>query len=300
MHPVRRPGLRLGAEYAERRSLCNFHLCWPPLDAICRLDFPAQCYSPPYRYILWTITQKRTSGSVYAQAAEFTLRSAGGAVTWGAGADATNNGTNSGAHEGPWKAIDGNETNVWCSSSFTADTTSVFGYAEVLIDNGVPLTFDSYTWTTGGDLPDRDPVSWSVYGSPDNVTWDLLDTRTAASASPTQSRFASVGPFYVSPPTGPCKTCTGPSKTQCASCWGPSSPGAKTGGFFLKSINGGKSCRAVSPRLQTAWAAGVHACPWRPDVPPPAPCSAPSAPPPSTSPALATPRTATWTGSAPR
>ena len=54
--------------------------------------------------------------------------------------------------------------------------------------NGPPTTFiidfqstmlvNMYTYVTGGDAIDRDPISWTMSGSNDNTNWIILDTRT--------------------------------------------------------------------------------------------------------------------------
>lgn len=38
-----------------------------------------------------------------------------------------------------------------------------------------PVAVDTYTMTSANDFPTRDPRAWKVYGSNDEVVWDLLD-----------------------------------------------------------------------------------------------------------------------------
>ncbi|MCX6875879.1 MAG: hypothetical protein NTW21_19020 [Verrucomicrobia bacterium] len=48
----------------------------------------------------------------------------------------------------------------------------------LVYDFGATQDVDGYRWCTGNDSDDRDPISWRVEGSHDNVNWQLIDART--------------------------------------------------------------------------------------------------------------------------
>lgn len=44
-----------------------------------------------------------------------------------------------------------------------------------------PTVLDAYSLTSANDVPTRDPVSWTLSGSNDGVTWNVIETRTGQS-----------------------------------------------------------------------------------------------------------------------
>lgn len=58
--------------------------------------------------------------------------------------------------------------------------------------------FDAYRYQTGNDDENRDPVSWTLEGSLDGSSWDLLDTRTDETITTSRTTFTQ--DFSVSAP----------------------------------------------------------------------------------------------------
>jgi hypothetical protein len=48
----------------------------------------------------------------------------------------------------------------------------------ILVDNNVPITFSTYSFSTGG-VSGQDPLTWTIQGSTDGINFHLLDDRTA-------------------------------------------------------------------------------------------------------------------------
>ena len=102
--------------------------------------------------------------------------------------------------ENPGKALDMNSDSKYLN----------FGKegSGLIVGNGSPTIVDSLTFTTANDHPERDPLSWTLYGTDDSIssldgsagdaeTWTLVDTgSTGLDADP--GRFATSDPQAVS------------------------------------------------------------------------------------------------------
>ena len=55
---------------------------------------------------------------------------------------------------------------------------------------GSAKTFDGYRWSTANDGPGRDPISWTIHTSTDNVNWTLRHTVTNATITGTRETSA--------------------------------------------------------------------------------------------------------------
>lgn len=166
------------------------HTSQPPRAAVRRLSFAAltatalltaaSAAEKTYQYFRFEPT-RISSGNTQMQLAEFTF-SLGGTVlnlndNNGSGVDVVPVAITSGAQdpaagEGPGKVGDGNLGTKW----FTGQPLTV----PLVFAFNSPVTIDSYNWASANDSVEyaRSPVSWRVSGSADNVTWDLLDSRT--------------------------------------------------------------------------------------------------------------------------
>ena len=71
-------------------------------------------------------------------------------------------------HEGPYSAIDGNAETKY----FNFDGGNGTGFTVDLVD--ITAVAVELRITTANDSPERDPASYEVYGSNDNVTYDML------------------------------------------------------------------------------------------------------------------------------
>jgi predicted alpha-1,2-mannosidase len=73
--------------------------------------------------------------------------------------------------EGSYQAFDDDSGTKWLASGATAEL-------EYDLPEYAACDVDLYTLTSGGDAPDRDPQDWSLEGSLDGRSWQLLDQRT--------------------------------------------------------------------------------------------------------------------------
>jgi len=80
------------------------------------------------------------------------------------------------ADERAYRAFDGVYNTKWLAFQNTGWLTYIFP-----AERAYAVT--SYAITSGNDGPERDPDDWTLQGSNDGVTWDILDTRTGAAGS---------------------------------------------------------------------------------------------------------------------
>ncbi|MFM1770818.1 MAG: hypothetical protein RJA22_3347, partial [Verrucomicrobiota bacterium] len=83
---------------------------------------------------------------------------------------ATNPGGNSPPNQGPTVLVDGNPTTVWLDRNMNS---------HVILDFGIPVSFDSYTFTTGSDASWRDPSKWQVFASTNGSDWSPAGEQNA-------------------------------------------------------------------------------------------------------------------------
>ena len=81
------------------------------------------------------------------------------------------NGGGADGAEGSTKLIDNNIDTKFLVGGFPEPFWMQQDFTEAVIVN-------KYSFTSGNDAPDRDPVDWELSGSNDGSTWDVLDTRT--------------------------------------------------------------------------------------------------------------------------
>ncbi|MGA1530893.1 MAG: discoidin domain-containing protein, partial [Kiritimatiellia bacterium] len=84
---------------------------------------------------------------------------------------ATNTGGDNPANSGPAALVDGNPSTVWLDRNGAPSTNETPSTVE--LDFGVPVSFDSYTFTTGADpgYTGRDPRKWIVSASTNRTDW---------------------------------------------------------------------------------------------------------------------------------
>lgn len=73
------------------------------------------------------------------------------------------------ANEGIGNLIDGNVKTKFCTQ--VQSSNSVW----VKYDSPIAVKVGRYSLTSAYNAPDRDPVTWTLYGSNDEVSWDVLD-----------------------------------------------------------------------------------------------------------------------------
>jgi len=66
------------------------------------------------------------------------------------------------------KSIDGSAATKWCIENFKKPVVWVGHLSQ-------PAVVSTYAFTSADDMPDRDPVAWTLEGSTDAATWVLLD-----------------------------------------------------------------------------------------------------------------------------
>jgi len=144
-----------------------------------------------YRYVKWVITDlKNFSTANSVQVSEFSLRNGGSNLSM-SGATVTNPGGNNPASEGPEKLIDSSTSTKFLdfnikSSPFTST---------LIFDMGSATVFDGYQWATANDSEERDPKSWTISGSNDNVSYTTLHTVTGFTATSTRETYQTAQTF---------------------------------------------------------------------------------------------------------
>ena len=155
----------------------------------------------PSTWFRFTIKRNKTDINV-TQFSEFALYSADGTrrnvgLTQGSGTNALLQGqfatpsayaTGSGA-EGPDKLFDNATSTKWCLTANTPNPTneSTFRVIVMRLTNSTP-EITSYNLCTANDVPERDPITWTLESSPDGVNWITVDVR---------ADIASPSGFYV-------------------------------------------------------------------------------------------------------
>lgn len=137
-----------------------------------------------YRYVKWEITEKRGTGGhcidrACIQVSQFILMRENYQIHWPEGSVALNPGGNSPDTEEPDKMLDGSTGTKWVDTLFSQNLNTQAGMSALVIDMGQEgrTIFDGYKWATANDEPERDPISWKVYGSNNARSWTLLDER---------------------------------------------------------------------------------------------------------------------------
>jgi autotransporter-associated beta strand protein len=145
--------------------------------------------SPPYRYYKIQVNSVNGGGSNLWQNAEIEFYSSG---TNHSGTRIVptafySNGSNN-AGEDPTKAYDNNTATKYCDQTTTWPQFLTYDFT-------TPQTVTGYDWCSGNDAtPARNPDSWIVMGSNDNITWATLDTKAAGSgAAPTTTLTYATG-----------------------------------------------------------------------------------------------------------
>lgn len=98
-------------------------------------------------------------------------------IAWNGSAVASNPGGNNPPTEVPQNAIDGTALAKWLDLNFSGGSN--VGSSVLVIDNTVNITFDSYYYVTAFDsttYPERNPISWTLYGSSDGTSWTTLSS----------------------------------------------------------------------------------------------------------------------------
>ncbi|MBK1881221.1 discoidin domain-containing protein, partial [Luteolibacter pohnpeiensis] len=117
-----------------------------------------------YRYYRFTTTRLRDRFSTAIQFSEFEFLHNGQLVNLN-GVTVDNGGATTPDAEGPANVIDGDVTTKWYQG--------VNG--PLVFDFGTATAIDGYRFVTANDYPDRDPQRWTLEGSSDGLTWNVID-----------------------------------------------------------------------------------------------------------------------------
>ncbi|MES2437791.1 MAG: discoidin domain-containing protein [Verrucomicrobiota bacterium] len=141
----------------------------PPLAAVTRTAQVRAVAggSKTYRFVRYTGIKRRGGPASITQVSEFEFYNGSSAVPGNKVAVTTafNPGGDSPANEGVANLVDGNFASKWLD----------FNSAPVVFDFGAAATFDRYLFVTGNDAEDRDAINWTLEGSNDETTWDLIE-----------------------------------------------------------------------------------------------------------------------------
>jgi len=131
-----------------------------------------------YRYFKFEPTKLRTSAANSASMSEFQFKLGATVLPMGS-VTVTNPGGNTPAGEAPPFVKDGLTTTKWLD----------FNKKPLVFDFGVATGIDSYNYATSGDATERDPVSWLLYGSDDNLTFTPIDIRNNQTITTTRQTY---------------------------------------------------------------------------------------------------------------
>lgn len=84
------------------------------------------------------------------------------------------------AAEGALKLMDDDTTSKWFDGNLKP----------LVFDFGVPLPVTDYRLVTANDVPDRDPIRWTMEASDDGETWTMVENLTGFDVNMPQFRYA--------------------------------------------------------------------------------------------------------------
>ena len=138
----------------------------------------AHAGSATFQYFRFTPTKLRNGAAANSvQLSELQLYNGGTRIN---GASASNPGGNNPGGEGPQNAVDGTRSTKWLD----------FNQNPLVLNYGSAITIDNYRWATANDATERDPIRWTLEGSANGTTWNLIDDRSDADQAVTTNRQA--------------------------------------------------------------------------------------------------------------
>lgn len=127
-----------------------------------------------YRYIKWRITKIKNYIEGVVQAGDLVLLKTGTTLQYNQSAVATSPDS---AYASPFEQVqnilDNNPITKWCNVNWGNSQT---GESIIYIDNKTKIDFDCYYYNTANDAEHRDPISWTLEVSNDNINWTIVDT----------------------------------------------------------------------------------------------------------------------------
>lgn len=129
-----------------------------------------------------TITNIRRTQNV-CQFSELNLYDeAGNKVAWISGTTVTAPSANYFSSESPSNLIDGNNSTKFCCTNYTSFSDGLV----ILFDIPERIIFSQYSYVTGNDSDERDPIAWKLEYSDDGTKWEVASE--VANATITTSR----------------------------------------------------------------------------------------------------------------
>ena len=125
-----------------------------------------------YKYYKWHITATRAVLDSFVQASEFFFCIDGSGVDMSGASITLLDGHTSPSEEGISNLIDDNIYSKFLDLNFES------GGTQILFEFPTAQLFNGYRWGTANDADNRDPKDWTLYGSNDNINWDILDVVT--------------------------------------------------------------------------------------------------------------------------
>ena len=138
-------------------------------------------FCPAYSYYRFTPTALRGPNPDAVQLSELQFYVNG---TWVAATSVTNPGGSNSSDGAPANANDNNTGTKWLDFNKGA-LVYYFSSAQAVT---------AYNWATASDWTPRDPIRWKVEASNDGSTWTMVDDKTGADQSVTDSRQTWQGP----------------------------------------------------------------------------------------------------------
>ena len=186
-------------------------------------DATASGGSVSYQYYKFHITKTKGADLYNAtQISELIILNGSTRLT---GGTATNPDGSNNEGEDASQAFDGYYDTKWCDKNYVTNSHT----STLIIDYGTAQTSNGFTFATGNDYPDRDPVQWTFEGSNNGSTWDIIQNQNT-DASYTLSRSALVGTVFNHPVHGSA-VFDGSSWLEVGSTYWTLNTGANLGGF---------------------------------------------------------------------
>ena len=160
-------------------------------------DATASGLSVSYRYYKFHITKVRSEppANNATQIGELIILNGNTRIT---GGTATNpGGTQAFVYQGADKILEGYYDDKWCDTAYVSNGNS----SVLTIDYTTAQTSNGFTYATGDDNSNRDPVQWTFEGSNDGSTWTVIHEQYT-DATITTDRNALVSTVFSYPTHG--------------------------------------------------------------------------------------------------
>lgn len=153
-----------------------------------------------FRYLRIIVNALRGNTTVFQVSEIKILSKTGESMPWPAETLVTSTMKETSEAESPKKLIDGSVETKFCSVHFSPGAQINIDLKSNILDR---KEYTSWQWFTANDSPERDPVSFELFGSVDGTEFLLLDSATNAQITTTRNTLAYSGKFSISEPAQP-------------------------------------------------------------------------------------------------